>query len=929
MELRSEFLHVEGAEEHTLKSVSASLPRLKMTICTGPSGSGKSSFAFDTVYAESQRRYSEALSPYARSLISLSPKPKVERIFGLPPAIAIEQKSHEANPRSTVGTLTEIYDSLRILYAYMGTAFCPETGDKIESITKEFIVKQLLALPHKSALTILSPLSVKHSFAALKQKLQAQGFLRIELNGILYSLDEEIPYDARRQNALYLVVDRLVLTSSATSRLREAVTLATSLSSGTVLVKRDGETLFFNEAFAVSHTGRSYSSLTPHSFSFNVEQGMCLECRGLGVQYGAKLLNHSSIAKLSPYQLFLYLCKGFANSDAMDFFSKCMHMHKIPLDQPIKTCTVEQQQILFAGEKEQSPFRWIGLNVALESIAKNGKSTLRNALQPLLEETLCTACEGSRLNPLARNVSIQGMRIGSLCKLPIDQMILWMQKLKDIPSFLEEAHAQICNRLYCLQQLGIGYLSIDRSAATLSGGEMQRVRLAKQLGSGLTGCLYVLDEPTIGLHPRDTAYLHNALGNLLRMGNTLLLIEHDPLTIQRADFLLDFGPRAGKEGGYITARGSPSEILQNDASLTGAYLNGKKQCPFPSARRKGTSWFTIQEAKLHNLKNLSLKIPIGIFVCITGVSGSGKSTLVGELIQPAIAKAIAQRVSQITIEGALFEGLDAFEQLITVNSSPLGASTRANISTYTELLTPLRQFFSQLPEARAKGLTSKHFSWYQQSGMCTTCFGQGTKRIYLQYLPPVHLMCPACNGHRLNPQSLSITYKGKHIGQLLELNVKDAIHFLPKIPKMQRVLQSLLSVGLDYISLGQELATLSSGEAQRVKLARELAKRAQPKTLYLFDEPTLGLHADDIARLIPLLHAIVDQGHSIIVIEHNLDIMAQADWIIDIGPESGERGGEIVATGTPEQIVTHSTSHTAKALRSQPQWANASAKNVH
>lgn len=904
-ESRLEHLHVKGAEEHTLKRVDAELPRGKITICCGPSGSGKSSFAFDTIYAEGQRRYSEALSPYARSLVKLMPKPRVEEVTGLSPAIAIEQKAHATHLRSTVGTLSEIYDYVRLLYAHMGTAYCPETKEMIETITKEKVVEQLLALPSKSKLTLLAPLQVKHTFSALKEQLQAQGFMRIELNGVTYPLEEEIPYDANHTNDLCLVVDRLVVAPTAKQRIADAVAVATAISSGVLLAQTDKERLLFNLSFAVPSTGRSYPPLTPQTFSFNAQQGMCPECRGLGVQFGAQLAHRSEVTQLTPQKLFALLCKGFYSTEAAELFARILAKHNIAQRLPIHKLSAEQKEILFSGENEGTPWRWIGFDTALETLAKSARHPLSHALRPLLEESTCAACKGSRLNPLARHVTIQGMSIAQLCQLSLDDALDWARALQNVPPFLQEVHAQICTRLSLLQQLGTGYLSLHRAGGTLSGGEMQRLRLARQLGSGLTGSLYVLDEPTIGLHPHDTERLQEALDGLVRLGNTLLLVEHEPALLRRADYILDFGPKAGREGGTITARGSVQEIAQNPHSLTGAYLSGKRRSPVPKTRRRAQAHISLKGASLHNLKHLDLEIPLGIFTCITGVSGSGKSTLVQDLIRPAVVRALTQRASALSFEGAHFFGLDGVEQVIAVDQGLLSHSTRADVSTYAELLSPLRQFFAQLPEARARGLAPKHFSWNQRSGMCTTCFGQGTKRVFLQYLPPVMLTCPACHGFRLNPMSLSITYQGKHLGQLLQMRVEDAAHFLPEMPKLKRILHALISVGLGYIPFGQELATLSGGEGMRLKLARELAKRAKPKALYLFDEPTIGLHPDDVATLTPLLHALVDQGHTVIVIEHNVDIMVQADLIIDMGPGSGAQGGEIVAIGTPEEIAQH------------------------
>ncbi|MBS0605588.1 MAG: excinuclease ABC subunit UvrA [Verrucomicrobia bacterium] len=925
-----ESITVEGASQNNLKQIDVSIPRGKITLCTGPSGSGKSSFAFETVYAEGQRRYIESLSAYSRQFVKQMPKPKVERIEGLSPAIAIEQKSHAGNPRSTIGTMTEAYDFLRVLYAHLGTAYCPDTGEKIETISKEFVLEKLLSLPEKSKLHILSPLILKRgdSFDALKEKLQKQGYLRVRLNGQYLELDQEIPFDKQRKNELFLVVDRLLVQESVRKRLFDAIDQAARLSNGTLVAATEDKDHYFNLAFAVLNTGKSYPPITPHTFSFNTEQGMCPSCQGLGFQYGANLSRHSSLMKLSASDLVFLLWKDNATKESMQLFLTFLKKEGIDGDEPLSTLSPDQLEVLFNGSKEEKSFssnrlqfRWIGFNAVLEKFSKCIEPAIREAFLPLLDQAQCLSCKGTRLNPLARNVRIEKLSIADLCQLPIDEASRFIDAIslyKDDHIFLDETLRQLKHRLHFLNAIGLGYLSLDRSAPTLSGGESQRIRLARQLGSGLTGSLYVLDEPTIGLHPHDNARLNNALKHLCALGNTLLLVEHDPMTVQIADYLIDFGPKAGKEGGEITAQGTLEELKNNPNSLTGAYLSGRCRVPIPEKRRASSTQLKIENATLHNLKKISIDIPTGILACITGVSGSGKSTLMNDLLRPAAEKALSGRkpIDAVKTNGTSVSGLAQFDKLLVLDQNPIGHTNRADVSTYVDLLTPLRYFFADLPEAKARGLQPRHFSFNHKKGMCTSCWGLGTRHISLQFLPPVKVTCDACHGYRLNPLSLKVMTKGKHLGNILQMTVEEARPFLPPIPKVIRILDTLISVGLGYLQLGQEIATLSGGEAQRLRLSRELAKRSTGKTLYLLDEPTVGLHSDDIVKLLCIFHTLVDKGNTVLIIEHNLDIIANADYLIDMGPGSGVHGGQIVATGTPEKIAQEKQSLTGNHLQS-------------
>lgn len=920
---------IDGAEQNNLKKINVEIPRGKITLCTGPSGSGKSSFAFETVYAEGQRRYIESLSPYARQFVKQMPKPKADLIEGLSPAIAIEQKSHAGNPRSTIGTMTETYDFLRVLFAHLGTAYCPETGEKIETISKEYVLARLLSLPERTKVQILSAIHLKRSesFEEVKERLQRQGFLRIRLNGQYYELDQPIAFDKQRKNALFLVIDRLTVQESSRKRLFEAIEQACLISNNTFVAALENEDLFFNLAFAVLSTGKSYSPITPHTFSFNTEQGMCLECLGLGFQFGANFFRFPWFQKLTPLDLIALLWKENATRYTLGPLLSVLKAEGIDEDTPFMELEPHQLHVILNGSKEERPIgksglslRWIGLNPLFAKLSKSINPEIREQLIPLLDQNTCSSCQGTRLNPIARNVRIHEHSIADLCALPISQAKEFIEKIPQNTSefhFLDETLRQLKERLHFLIAIGLDYLSLNRSAPTLSGGEAQRIRLARQLGAGLTGALYVLDEPTIGLHPHDNARLNSALKQLCDLGNTLLLVEHDPMTIQLADYILDFGPEAGKAGGQISARGTLSEICNNPNSLTGAYLSGRKHVPIPKKRRTSTQYLSLENGLMHNLKSVAVEIPVKTLTCITGVSGSGKSTLINALLRPAVEQSLSSKKikDEISYQGARIRGISAFDKLLVLDQNPIGHTNRADVSTYVDALTPLRYFYAALPEAAARGLQPKHFSFNHPKGMCTTCWGLGTRSISMQFLPPVKVTCEACQGYRLAPLSLNVRSKGKNLGQVLQMTVVEAREFLPPIPKLIRILDTLISVGLGYLQLGQEIATLSGGEAQRMRLSRELAKRSTGKTLYLFDEPTVGLHSEDVLKLVSIFHTLVDRGNTVVIIEHNLDIIANADTLIDMGPGSGVHGGKVIATGTPEEISRNPASLTGKYLK--------------
>lgn len=924
-------IDITDAEQNNLKCLSVSIPRNKMTIFTGPSGSGKTSLAFETIYAEGERRYIESLSPYARQFVKQMPKPKVGHVEGLSPAIAIEQKAHAGNPRSTVGTMTEIYDYLRVLFARVGVAHCPETGEVIQAISKDFVVDKVLALPEDEKIQVLAPLEVKKNekFEDVVTRYKRQGFLRIRLNEELYDLDQDlslIPYDRKRKNDLFLIIDRLVINPTIVNRLYEAIETASMVGNGKLLIARPNEDLFFNLSFAVVSTGKSYPEITPHTFAFNTPSGMCMECLGLGYQYGANLIQKKEVMDESIASLVRRLWGYHFSSSAFKLLEQFLEHEKIDPYLPLTLIPQEKLHYLMNGAPEDKwikssygcLMRWPGINQVLAKAGKNGRAEVKEKVVPLLHELICPSCQGARINPLARNVIIDDLAIHDLCHLPTKRaldFIKGIQLKEEDEKLLDEVKRQLISRLTFLNDVGLHYLSLDRKAPSLSGGEAQRIRLARQLGSGLTGVLYVLDEPTIGLHPKDNDQLNDALEKLKLLGNTMILVEHDPLTVQHADYLLDFGPQAGVHGGHITAKGTIKEIKKNKNSLTGAYLSLRLTVPMPSKRRDlNKGWLSLQKASLHNLKNVSLKFPVGAMSCVTGVSGSGKSTLMHDVVLPLLKQGLLTKDSVKDSFGHL-EGISNFDRIIFIDQNPLGTTSRSDVGTYTDVQTKIREFYASLPMARMKGLQPKHFSYNHRKGMCTACWGLGYRSIYMHFLPPIKVTCDECKGLRLNPVSLEVTFSGKNLGEILKTTVDEARVIFQNHPKIVRILDTLISVGLGYLKLGQEAASLSGGEAQRLKLSRELSKRSTGKTIYMLDEPTTGLHSDDIKKLLTVLHKLVDKGNTMLIIEHNMDVIKNADYVVDLGPEAGENGGEVICTGTPEQILDCKGSHTAKYLK--------------
>lgn len=885
-------LKIEGACQNNLKNISIEIPLQTITAFTGPSGSGKTSLAFETIYAEGERRYIEALPPYIRSFLHKMAKPKVEKIEGLCPTIAIEQRGHAINPRSTVGTLTEIYDLLRIIYAHLGIAFCPETKERIQAISEQYVADKVLSLKKGTKVNVLSPVSPysKESFSDFTERLNREGFVRIRLNKTYYELEEKIPFSPNLKNEIYLVIDRFMVNGGIEKRLLEAIKIAKAISNNIIVVDLEREDLYFNLAFASIKTGKSYPPLTPQTFSFNSEQGMCPNCQGLGYVYGT---TYQNLINRSPIFIFKALLKKKQNQKNLNFLVKRLNSLGIDPFMPLVDMAKEKLELFLHGEKEGNN-RYRGILEPLAKLGRSGKTIYRKPLLPFMEERSCPECRGERLNPLARNVELNGYTISRLLSLSIDELFLFMEKLPSEKPFLQETLSKIKNSLKFLSEIGLGYLSLNRTAPTLSGGEIERLHLAKEIGLSLASCLYIIDEPTIGLHPHDGKLLMDALKKLKNLGNSIILVEHDPAIIEEADFICDFGYGAGNLGGLITAKGTVKEIKNNSKSLTGNYLSHKKSVAIPKNRRKSSQFLLLKNARLNNLKNLSLSIPLGVILCVTGVSGSGKSTLIKQFLKEAIEK---RDVSKVV-------GLEQIDKLIFLDQRLGTQTSRSDVGTYSDVMPLLRSFFSSLKEAKAKGLTPRFFSANDKSGMCKSCFGLGFKNVDLQYLPPVKVVCESCQGFRLNPLSLSIKYKDKNFGQIMELTVDEAFNFFEFIPKLMRKLEILISLGLGYLKLGQETNSLSGGEIQRIRLSNELTKTTKTHTLYIFDEPSIGLHEDDLNKLLPIFHKIVDRGNSLIIIEHNVDIIKNADYIIDLGPGAGINGGEIMFAGPFEEFTS-------------------------
>ena len=934
-------LTIKGAREHNLKNISLSIPRDKLVVLTGLSGSGKSSLAFDTIYAEGQRRYVESLSSYARQFLGQMEKPDVDYIEGLSPAISIDQKTTSKNPRSTVGTVTEIYDYLRLLYARVGVPHCPVCGREIKQQTIDQIVDQVLALPEKTKIQVMAPVVRGRKGEHVKELEAARkgGFVRVRADGILYDLSEKIKLEKNKKHNIEIVVDRLVIRPDIRSRLADSLETASSLAGGLTIVnvmKPEGEEdILFSQNYACPEHGISVEELSPRMFSFNNPFGACPKCTGLGV-----------FMKIDPDLIIpdkkLSINKGGlkASGWAMEgstiaaMYMKGLAKHfGFSLDTPIGELPPEIVDILLYGSKGEK-FEIVRENeygtgkykVEFEGIINNLERRFRDTQSSWIKEEIenymsaipCDACHGQRLSPISLAVTVGGLNIAQLCDLSVSDALNFFEHLE--LSGRDAAIAatilkEIRSRLGFLKSVGLEYLTLSRSSGTLSGGESQRIRLATQIGSSLMGVLYILDEPSIGLHQRDNDKLLATLKHLRDLGNTVLVVEHDEDTMRAADHIVDIGPGAGIHGGNVIYNGPVSGILDCEESITGQYLSGRRKIEIPTERRKGNGKkLKIVGAAQNNLKNISVEIPLGDFVCVTGVSGSGKSSLINEILYKHLAVELNGAKGRAGAHKAI-KGLEHLDKVIQINQSPIGRTPRSNPATYTGVFTDIRELFASTQEAKLRGFTSGRFSFNVKGGRCEACQGDGILKIEMHFLPDVYVPCDVCKGKRYNRETLEIHYKGKTIHDVLEMTVEEGVEFFSAVPKIARKLQTLQDVGLGYIKIGQTATTLSGGEAQRVKLATELSKRATGRTIYILDEPTTGLHIADVHKLIHVLQKLVDAGNTVLVIEHNLDLIKTADYLIDLGPEGGDRGGEIVACGTPEQVAQMEGSYTGQYLK--------------
>jgi excinuclease ABC subunit A len=929
-------LVVHGAREHNLKDITVRLPRNRLICITGLSGSGKSSLAFDTIYAEGQRRYVESLSAYARQFLQMMEKPDVDSIDGLSPAISIDQKTTSRNPRSTVGTVTEIYDYLRLLYARVGRPHCPVCGRPIAGQSIEAIVDQVLRLPEGTKFTVNAPVvrDRKGEYRDLLEHLRAEGFTRVKVDGEQRLLEDEIPLDKKFKHTIEVVVDRLVMKPDLRTRLAQSIETAVALAEGLVVIDVvDGEELTFSERFACPEHGVSLPELQPRIFSFNSPHGACPRCTGLGAQQeiDPDLLVPDPSLSIAEGALVPW---SVGNSNFYESVIQAIaDRWEIDLDKPWQDLTAEQQDLFLYGTKGERIYvqyrnrmgrrRSYMLNFEgiVPSLQRRYRETDSSQQRERIEEYMsfrpCPACHGARLKPEVLAVTVGGLNIHEFTKMSVTRSLRFLDQLEltEVEQLIgARIVKEIRERLTFLDDVGVGYLNLDRASATLSGGEAQRLRLATQIGSQLVGVLYILDEPSIGLHQRDNGRLIGTLDRLRDLGNTVVVVEHDEQMMRSADWLVDMGPGAGEHGGHVVAEGPADKVARNRGSVTGQFLSGTRSIPVPERRTEDLGSFWVRGASQHNLKDIDVEFPVGKLVCVTGVSGSGKSTLVNEIVYKALANRLhKQRVKPGEHLGC--EGIECFDKVIDIDQSPIGRTPRSNPATYTDLFTPIRELYSLTPEAKVRGYKPGRFSFNVRGGRCETCKGDGQIKIEMHFLPDVYVPCETCKGARYNRETLEVRFKGKNISEVLDMSVEEALAFFAKIPKIRRKLQTLHDVGLDYIKLGQPATTLSGGEAQRVKLAKELSKVATGRTLYILDEPTTGLHFADIEKLLEVLQRLVDAGNTVLVIEHNLDVIKQADWIVDLGPEGGEAGGEVIATGTPEQVAAVDESYTGQFLR--------------
>lgn len=935
------YIKIRGAKEHNLKDISLNIPRDEFVVLTGLSGSGKSSLAFDTIYAEGQRRYMESLSSYARQFLGQMEKPNVESIEGLPPAISIDQKSTNRNPRSTVGTVTEIYDYFRLLYARIGVPHCPKCGKEIKKQTVDQMVDEIMKLPERTKIQLLAPVvrGRKGEHVKLFEQAKKSGYVRVMVDGSLYELNEEIKLDKNKKHNIEIIVDRLVVKEGIEKRLSDSIESVLKLADGLLVVDViDGEQLNFSQNFACPDCGISIDEIEPRNFSFNNPFGACPECYGIGIkmEFDEDLMIPNKKLSIADGAIVVMGWQSATDSSSYThaILKALAKEYKFSLDTPYEELSEEVRNMLIYGTGGKSVKvhyrgqRGEGVyDVAFEGLIKNverryretGSETSKQEYETFMRTTPCKCCGGKRLKKESLAVTVGDRNIADLTEYSIRDLFDFMNNLELTSMQLKIGQLilkEIRARLGFLVDVGLDYLSLARATGTLSGGEAQRIRLATQIGSGLVGVAYILDEPSIGLHQRDNDKLLRTLCNLKDLGNTLIVVEHDEDTMFAADHIVDIGPGAGEHGGRVVAEGTAEEIMANPDSVTGAYLSGRIQIPVPKERRKPTDYLKIKGAKENNLKNVSVDIPLGIMTCVTGVSGSGKSSLVNEILYKRLARDL-NRARCIPGKHTDIIGIDKLDKVIDIDQSPIGRTPRSNPATYTGVFDQIRDLFATTPDAKAKGYKKGRFSFNVKGGRCEACSGDGILKIEMNFLPDVYVPCEVCDGKRYNRETLEVKYKGKSIFDVLDMTVEEASKFFENMPSIKRKIDSLKDVGLSYVKLGQPSTTLSGGEAQRIKLATELSKRSTGKTIYILDEPTTGLHFADVHKLIDILRRLSDGGNTVVVIEHNLDVIKTADYIIDIGPEGGDKGGTVVATGTPEEIANCNESYTGIYIKKQ------------
>ena len=934
-----QYIKIRGANEHNLKNVDVDIPRDKLVVLTGLSGSGKSSLAFDTIYAEGQRRYMESLSSYARQFLGQMEKPDVESIEGLSPAISIDQKSTNRNPRSTVGTVTEIYDYFRLLYARAGIPHCPKCGREIKKQTVDQMVEQVMAFPERTKIQLLAPVvrGRKGTHVKLLERARKSGYVRVRIDGNMYELSEEIKLDKNIKHNIEIVVDRLVVKEGIEQRLTDSIENVLNLAEGLMTVDViGGEPVQFSESFSCPDCGISIEEIEPRSFSFNNPFGACPECFGLGykMEFDEDLMIPDKRLSISEGAITVMGWQSCTDKKSftyaiLDALSK---EYGFSLDTPFEDYPKEVHDVLIHGTngKEVKVYykgqRGEGVyDVAFEGLIRNverryretSSETMKAEYEEFMNITPCSACKGQRLKPGALAVTVGDKNISELTGMSIEKLQTFLKELKLSNQQLligGQILKEINSRIQFLMDVGLNYLTLGRSTGTLSGGEAQRIRLATQIGSGLVGVAYILDEPSIGLHQRDNDKLLGTLKHLRDLGNSVIVVEHDEDTMRESDFIVDIGPGAGEHGGEVVATGNAEEIMQNENSVTGAYLSGRIRIPVPKVRRKPTGWLKVLGAQENNLKDIDVKFPLGVMTCVTGVSGSGKSSLVNQILYKRLARDL-NRARTIPGRHKGIEGLEQLDKVINIDQSPIGRTPRSNPATYTGVFDLIRDLFAATPDAKARGYKKGRFSFNVKGGRCEACSGDGIIKIEMHFLPDVYVPCEVCKGRRYNRETLEVKYKGKNIYDVLDMTVEEAMHFFENVPSIRRKMETLYDVGLSYIRLGQPSTTLSGGEAQRIKLATELSKRSTGKTIYILDEPTTGLHFADVHKLTEILHRLTEDGNTVIVIEHNLDVIKTADYIIDIGPEGGDKGGTVIAEGTPEEVAESPVSYTGKYIK--------------